>query len=146
MYFPFLTFNKLPLHPCVLPFFLVGHKEFGNLLITEMLLTFFGEASQELKGKMLCLLMFSSNPSLPVLWPCALPYHCLAHSMLLGYATLVQPQVAKGVQGLCTPTSHLCGRVLVDMQPEGRKYRGSQWSKFAIWPGWRGWSGLPVRP
>jgi hypothetical protein len=34
--FPSLTFNKLPLHPSVLPWILpVGHKGFGSLLLTD---------------------------------------------------------------------------------------------------------------
>jgi hypothetical protein len=36
LYFPFLIFNKLHLHPWVLPWILPeGHKEFGSLLITD---------------------------------------------------------------------------------------------------------------
>jgi hypothetical protein len=60
-YFPFLTFNKLHSYPLFLWWILpMGHKEFGKLLITvcASVLNILGEANQELKGKMLCLLIW----------------------------------------------------------------------------------------
>jgi hypothetical protein len=71
LYFPFLTFNKLHLYPHVLRWILPAkHKELRSLLITDSTISqqHLQQANQELKGKMLCLLIcfLLTHPSLSI--------------------------------------------------------------------------------
>jgi hypothetical protein len=104
--FPFLTFNKLPLHPLVLSWILSGGIgriwNSSDQTAPAPLIYLARQPGVSYKGKMLCLLIcfLLSHSSLPF------THQHLTQSILLGdagNALLAQPHVVWGTWGLVHP-------------------------------------------